>query len=269
MAAGRTTGGGRVSRHLAASSGAGDYGEAVDEVADAAWARGLPSIASGELRVAPSILSADFGMLAAEIARIEGETDWLHVDVMDGHFVPNITIGPPVVASMRRHTDLFFDCHLMMTNPGEYLEAFRDAGAGSCSVHVEVGDTESLCAEMRRLGIGVGLVVNPETPYEAAAPYLHLVDLLLIMTVHPGFGSQSFITDVVAKVAQARAQAEHEGLRVTLQVDGGIDEDTAPVAALAGARCFVAGSAVFHAPDPADAVRRIHAAASAAISSGR
>jgi len=241
----------------------------VVEAAERAHAVGLPLLVGGELKVAPSILSADFGALAAEIAKVAAVTDWLHVDVMDGHFVPNITLGPPVVASIRRHTGMFFDCHLMMTDPGEYLEAFRDAGADSCSVHVEVGETEALCAEMRRLGIGVGLVVNPETPYEAAAPYLHLVDLLLIMTVHPGFGSQSFIADVMTKLIEARAQAEREGLHVTLQVDGGIDERTAPAAAVSGARCFVAGSAVFHSPDPAETVRRIHSAASTAISPGR
>jgi ribulose-phosphate 3-epimerase len=164
---------------------------------------------------------------------------------------------------------MFFDCHLMITDPGDYLEAFRQAGANSCSVHVEVGDTGTLCAEMRRLGLGVGLVVNPETPYEAAEPYLHLVDLLLIMTVHPGFGSQSFIADVVPKLVAARAQAEREHLHLTLQVDGGIDEHTAVVAARAGARCLVAGSAVFHSPDPAETVRRIRASASTAISPGR
>jgi len=226
----------------------------------------LPRLSEGELKIAPSVLAADFGTLAAEVAKVESVTDWLHLDVMDGHFVPNLTIGPPVVASLRPHTGMFFDCHLMMTNPGSLLEAFASAGADSCSVHVEVGETESLCAEMRRLGLGVGLVVNPETPYEAAAPYLRLVDLLLIMTVHPGFGNQSFMFDAAPKLAEATAQAEREGLTVTLQVDGGIDEETVPVAASLGARCFVAGTAVFRSSDPTQAVRRLHAAASNAIS---
>jgi len=211
-------------------------------------------------RIAPSILSADFGLLADAVTAVAPEADLLHVDVMDGHFVPNLTIGPPVVKSLRSHTDLYFDCHLMVDNPGDFLDDFAAAGANGCSVHVEVGDVVPLFAEMRRLGLDVGLAVNPETPVEASLPYLADVDLLLMMTVHPGFGGQAFIADVMDKVKVAREEIDRRGLKVALQVDGGINEETAPVAAAAGADVFVAGSAIFHADDPLNAARRIRSA---------
>jgi ribulose-phosphate 3-epimerase len=217
------------------------------------------------VRIAPSILSADFAQLGDEISRVRPEADVLHVDVMDGHFVPNLTIGPPVVTWIRRHSDLYLDCHLMMDNPGEFLEAFRDAGANGCTVHVEIGGTAGLIAQMRDLGLHVGLAVNPETPFEDCEPWLDQLDLLLIMTVHPGFGGQSFMSEVVPKIARARHLFDSAGLAVELEVDGGIDEGTAPIVTEAGARLLVAGSAIFAQPDPVAAARRIREAAHAAL----
>jgi len=219
-------------------------------------------------RVAPSILSADFAQLAAAIDLVAPETDLLHVDVMDGHFVPNLTIGPPVVAAINRHTDLTLDCHLMMTNPGQYLDAFRRAGADWVSVHVEVGDTAELIAQMRALGLRAGLAVNPETPFEAVEPWLGQIDHVLVMTVHPGFGGQSFMAEVLPKLRRIAATIAEGGLATAVEVDGGIDAATIGLVAEAGATIFVAGQAVFGQPDPAAAVHQLLDAARAACPRG-
>jgi ribulose-phosphate 3-epimerase len=228
----------------------------------------LPVLEPGEVRVAPSLLSADFGSLAESIGEVATATDWMHVDVMDGHFVPNLTIGPPVVRSLRKHTGMLLDCHLMMTNPGDYLEDFKEAGADSATIHVEIGGTAELVHQARELGLGVGLAANPDTAFEAVEPFLDSIDLLLLMTVFPGFGGQRFMAGVLPKIATARKALDRLGLKVALQVDGGIDEETATETARAGARVFVAGSAVFGAERPWEAARRIQNAASAALARG-
>ncbi len=216
------------------------------------------------VKVAPSILSADFSCLADEVERVTPEADLLHVDVMDGHFVPNLTIGPPVVRALRARTRLFLDCHLMVSNPGVLLDDFAKAGADRCIVHVEVGDPKPLFDELRTLGVGVGLTLNPETPVERVLPHLGDIDLVLVMSVHPGFGGQHFIPEVLDKVEVLRAAIDEQDLPVEIEIDGGIKHDNAGQAYTAGVDILVAGSAIFGAQDQAGAAREIREAALAA-----
>ena len=217
----------------------------------------------GAIRVAPSILSANFTTLGADIDLVSPVVTWLHVDVMDGHFVPNLTIGPPVVQSLRKATDLYLDCHLMMTNPGEHLEAFSNAGADGCTVHVEIGGTAALLEQMRALGLRVGLAVNPDGTFEMVEPFLDQIDLLLCMTVFPGFGGQSFLPAGLEIARKARDVARARGLHFDMEVDGGVDTSTVGACVDAGANVFVAGSAVFRRDDPAAAAMAIANAATA------
>ena len=213
------------------------------------------------MKIAPSILAADFAELAAEVERVAAESDLLHVDCMDGHYVPNLTIGPPVVKSLRARTDLYLDCHLMVSNPGDLLEAFAAAGADGCTVHVELGDPRPLFDRIRALGMRVGLTLEPETPYDAVEPYLGEIDVLLVMSVHTGFGGQPFIPEVLDKVRAARKDIDSRALPVEIEIDGGISVATAPAAAAAGVDIHVAGTAVFGRPDPAAAARELRAVA--------
>lgn len=212
------------------------------------------------VKVSPSILSADFSRLAEEIRRMEtAGADMAHVDVMDGVFVPNITIGPAVISSLRPHTKMLFDVHLMIVRPERYLTQFCKAGADFLTVHVEASDQvrESLHG-IHDLGAKAGVSLNPATPFEKVEPFLAEADLLLIMTVNPGFGGQSFMHEVVPKIRAAREYIDREGLAVEIEIDGGVNASTAPLCVQAGADILAAGSALFQAKDMSAEVRRWH-----------
>ena len=216
------------------------------------------------VKIAPSILSADFAHLGADVDRVAPASDMLHVDVMDGHFVPVITLGGPVVKSLRKHTPLVLDCHLMVDNPAVLFDDFADAGADRCIVHIELGDPRPLFDGLRDRGMGVGLTLNPPTPVESVLPFLAEIDLLLVMSVNPGWGGQSFIPEVLDKVRVVRQEIDAHGYDCEIEIDGGINVTTAVDAAAAGCDILVAGSAIFKADDPVAAANDIRAAAEAA-----
>ena len=218
------------------------------------------------VRIAPSILSSDFARLADEVAKVErGGADQIHVDVMDGHFVPNITIGVPVVAALKKATSLPLDVHLMISEPDRYLEAFASAGAAIITVHAEAVDhLHRTLTRIRQLGVKAGVAINPSTPVDHIREVATEVDVVLIMSVNPGFGGQTFIPRSVTKVSLAKALLQAAGSRAEIEVDGGVDTGNAAKLVQAGATMLVAGASIFGTPDPTAATRALRNAAGSA-----
>jgi ribulose-phosphate 3-epimerase len=214
------------------------------------------------VQIAPSILSADFARLAEEAAVVAEVADWLHVDVMDNHFVPNLTLGAPVVAALAKAATLPLDCHLMITSPERWATSYVEAGASSVTIHAEAtADPTAVARDIRAAGARAGLALNPGTPLDGYVDMIDSFDMLLLMTVQPGFGGQPFRADVLPKIAALRRLITDRGIDLWLQVDGGVNAETIEQCAAAGADVFVAGSAVYAADDPAEAVRRLRASA--------
>ncbi|GAA0741393.1 ribulose-phosphate 3-epimerase [Dactylosporangium roseum] len=215
--------------------------------------------------IAPSILAADFARLADEARAVEGAADWLHVDVMDYHFVPNLTLGLPVVQSLRKATTLPFDCHLMIDEPARWATHYAEAGAYNVTFHAEAAtDPVAIAKDLRAAGSRAGLAIDRDTPIEGYLELLPHFDLLLVMTIKAGFGGQAFLPELLDKVRTARRHIDAGQLELRIEVDGGVAEDTIAACAEAGADTFVAGTAVYGADDPAAAVRKLRATAAAA-----
>ncbi len=216
------------------------------------------------VKISPSILSSDYGKLSSELKRMEDcGADMLHIDVMDGHFVPNITLGAPIVKCIRKSSSLPFDVHLMISDPYKYIPDFVKAGSDIITFHVESdSDIEKTIDLILASGKKAGLSVKPKTPIETVYPYLDKLSMVLVMTVEPGFGGQSFMEDMMPKVSAVKAEIERKGLDVDIQVDGGINKDTISVAAKAGANVFVSGNAIFSSNDAAKTIADFKAKAS-------
>ena len=212
--------------------------------------------------IAPSILAADFGYLMRDIKKVEGHAEYLHIDVMDGHYVNNISFGIPVIQSIRKYTDMKFYTHLMITEPEKYIKAFADAGSDNITFHVECSkDPDKLIEDIKALGCTAGISIHPDTPIEKVFPYIGKVEIILIMTVYPGFGGQGYLPSSNERIAKLRKAIDDAGADTIISVDGGITLGNVKEVYDAGARLFVAGSTVFNAEDPAKAIEDLKSCA--------